>query len=77
MGPEIGSCGREKTMIELKPCPFCGCDVLYFDKSYSYFRGSTIYCPDCDMVFTLDNIDADNDQVAEAWNRRFDNGTVC
>ena len=58
-------------MIELKPCPFCGCDV-YFDKSYSYFRGSTIYCPDCDMVFTLDNIDADNDQVAEAWNRRDD-----
>ena len=63
-------------MIELKPCPFCGCEV-YFDKSYSYFRGSTIYCPDCDMVFTLDNLDADNDQIAEAWNRRFDNGTVC
>lgn len=63
-------------MIELKPCPFCGCDV-YFDEAYSYFRDSVIYCPNCDIVFTLDNLDADNDQVAEAWNRRADNGTVC
>ena len=39
---------------DLKPCPFCSCDVR-FDEAYSYFRDTVIYCDGCDMVFTLDD----------------------
>lgn len=57
--------------IGLKPCPFCGGSVR-FDKAYSYFRDSVIYCDDCDMVFTLDDCQASDDEICEAWNRRAD-----
>ena len=57
----------------LKPCPFCGCDVR-FDAAYSYFRDKVIYCDSCDMVFTLDDCGATASEIAEAWNRRVDNG---
>ena len=53
----------------MKPCPFCGGDVR-FDKAYSYFRDSVIYCDGCDMVFTLDDCTASDDDIARAWNRR-------
>lgn len=59
--------------IDLKPCPFCGGNVR-FDKAYSYFRHSIIYCDGCDIVFTMDGFDAVDDDVARAWNRRVDNG---
>ena len=59
-------------MTELKPCPFCGCDVR-FDEAYSYFRDTVIYCDGCDMVFTLDDCKATAAEIAEAWNRRADN----
>lgn len=59
-------------MAELKPCPFCGGGVRY-DKAYSYFRDSVIYCDDCDMVFTLDDCQASDDEICETWNRRADN----
>lgn len=57
----------------LKPCPFCGGDVC-FDNAYSYFRDNIIYCNGCDMVFTLDDCSASDDDIARAWNRRADNG---
>lgn len=62
-------------MAELKPelrnRPFCGGSVR-FDKAYSYFRDSVIYCDDCDMVFTLDDCQASDNEICEAWNRRSD-----
>lgn len=61
--------------IELKPCPFCGGSVR-FDKAYSYFRDSVIYCDDCDMVFTLDDCQASDDEICESWNRRSDDDTA-
>lgn len=58
-------------MDELKPCPFCGGDVC-FDKGYSYFRDNMLYCDGCDMVFTLDDCAASDDDIVRAWNRRED-----
>lgn len=58
---------------DLNPCPFCGGDVR-FDKAYSYFRDSVIYCDGCDMVFTLDDCAASDDDIVRAWNRRADHG---
>ena len=55
--------------IKLKPCPFCGSSVR-FDKAYSYFRDSVIYCDNCDMIFTLDDCQSSDDEICEAWNRR-------
>ena len=60
-------------MAELKSCPFCGGEV-YFDEAYDYFRNFVIYCNYCDMVFSLDDCTASKDDVAQAWNRRADNG---
>ena len=59
--------------IDLKPCPFCGGNVR-FDKLYSYFRDHVIYCDRCDIVFTLDDCTASDDEIARVWNRRVDNG---
>lgn len=61
------------TEYNLKPCPFCGGDVC-FDNAYSYFRDNMIYCNGCDMVFTLDDCSASDDDIARAWNRRGENG---
>ena len=60
-------------MDKLKPCPFCGGDV-HFDRSYSYFRDVVVYCDGCDMVVTLDDCAASDDDIVRAWNRRADNG---
>lgn len=59
--------------IDLKPCPFCGGNVR-FEKAYSYFHDTVIYCDRCDIVFMMDDYDASDDDVARAWNRRADNG---
>lgn len=37
----------------------------------AYFRDSVIYCDDCDMVFTLDDCQASDDEICEAWNTRY------
>lgn len=57
---------------ELKPCPFCG-EPVHLDAAYSYFRINTIYCENCDCVFTLDAFNATEKQIIEAWNRRVNN----
>lgn len=60
-------------MTELKPCQFCGGNVR-FVKLYSYFIDSAIYCDGCDIVFTMDDCTASDDEITKAWNRRVDNG---
>ena len=61
---------------ELKPCPFCGSECVQFDDvgCYSYFREHVIYCEECDAIFTIDFANANKEDVAEAWNRRVNNG---
>ena len=49
---------------------------VYFDTVYSYFRDNVIYCDGCDMVFTLDDVNASEEKIAEAWNRRADDGWI-
>lgn len=61
-------------MIELKPCPFCGECAAHIDKAYSYYSDKVIYCENCDIVFSLDDCNAKEEQLIEAWNRRADNG---
>ena len=61
------------TNTDLKPCPFCGGNVR-FEKAYSYFCDTVIYCDSCDMVFALDDCEATDSEIADAWNRRVDNG---
>ena len=59
-------------MNKLKPCPFCG-GVVFFDKMYSS-NGDwehCIACTDCDCVFTVTYKNPDKDDLAEVWNRRW------
>ena len=60
-------------MDKLKPCPFCGGDV-HFDRPYSYSRDVVAYCDGCDMMFTLDDCAASDDDIVRTWSRRADNG---
>lgn len=60
-------------MQELKPCPFCGsADVHITDAwpHYAYCLGCGIKMQTCYSDFGDDGIK----EVAEAWNRRADNG---
>ena len=59
--------------IELKPCPFCGENAAHLDRAYSYYSDTVIYCENCDTVFSLDDCNATEEQLVEAWNRRSDN----
>ena len=55
---------------ELKPCPFCGERSVHLDKVYGYFNDTIIYCENCDIAFSLDDVNATEEQLIEAWNRR-------
>ena len=33
-----------------------------------------LYCDGCDIVFTLDDCAASDDDIVRAWNRRTENG---
>ena len=58
---------------ELKPCPFCG-GCVHLDKLYNYFRATAVNCEVCDIVFTLDDCTASEEEVVIAWNRRAEDG---
>ena len=58
---------------ELKPCPFCGNNAVCFEEEYSFFGLGVIYCNDCDVFFSLDDINASDDDICAAWNRRAEN----
>ena len=57
-------------MVELKPCPFCGCEAEVFDFEdgrYIVECSST----DCD-VFPYTRIHKSRREAIDAWNRRVD-----
>lgn len=61
-------------MEELKPCPFCGNDLVIWDCEPFYFISTPrLYCQQCgiEVKFRHSN---DAYDLAEAWNRRVDNG---
>ena len=58
---------KERTMAELKPCPFCGSKAKYGENCYGQFF---VWCTndDCDArIFAKSP-----EEAAEAWNRRVD-----
>lgn len=59
-------------MIELKPCPKCGCKPLLFGYACGeyFIVGRVVGCPVCD---NFREMHATKEQEAEAWNRRADN----
>lgn len=62
-------------MAELKPCPFCG-GYVHIDHGPTYFREHLLYCEGCDMYFALDDGQATEDELIEAFNRRTGQTTV-
>lgn len=69
--------GRETGMIELKPCPFCGCKNVYHVYNIE-MEPDGITCPNCHIVVRYSRIHVQNGEryevamgkMAEAWNRR-------
>lgn len=66
----------QKSVIELKPCPFCGGTAKirhdYDGNGYSY-----VECEKCHMKSTrfMRLFERSSDEAAKAfWNRRVDNG---
>ena len=58
-------------MTELKPCPFCGCDVASrpwtFQNDSNYQGAQYIQCPMCGIrTPTMNN----EYELISAWNRR-------
>lgn len=69
--PKLGSKARWKKMnneIELKPCPFCGAKVGY----YQGFMLTGIHCAKCGAVVSFVGSEK-KDKAAQAWNRRATN----
>ena len=74
-------------MADLKPCPFCGSEVIYETYSQEYAYGTKkpeIFCNACKAIFSVEDdspyMDIEKDfkyrkeKTIEAWNRRVDNG---
>ena len=74
-------------MAELKPCPFCGGDVIYETFREEYIGGTKepiIFCNSCKVMFSIEDtspfLKVEEDykwrkrKTAEAWNRRANDG---
>lgn len=60
-------------MAELKPCPFCGGEVILETVDGNSPEECYIYCPGCDFesgVYSKPKF------IVEKWNRRADNGRM-
>lgn len=61
-------------MAELKPCPFCGGNVLMYeewaDSVHSFY---SFACKICTMIVTQNECVTENEAI-EAWNRRAGDG---
>ena len=55
-------------MDELKPCPFCGREAAFLGETHS------IKCKQCGGAFIVTNPFITRMEVAEAWNRRANDG---
>lgn len=68
---------------KLKPCPFCGSEVVYETFSEEHMYGTKkpeIFCNSCKVIFSIEdtspflNVDEDykwrKKKTVEAWNRR-------
>lgn len=53
---------------ELKPCPFCGGEAKFVGEA------ATVKCVNCGGAFLCTNPLISRLEVAQAWNRRADNG---
>ena len=63
-------------MNKLKPCPFCGQKVKIMYKKPQ----AMITCPECKLFMARMDWEDEADgrrRLAEAWNRRADNGDSC
>lgn len=63
--------------LQLKPCPFCGCEpVAHFIPPHDHFivelpryeGAGVIECPGCEVVMMAQTLET----VIEKWNRRAD-----
>ena len=59
---------EESEDAELKPCPFCGSEVAFLGNSQS------IKCKKCGCAYIVTNPLISRLEVAEAWNRRAEDG---
>ena len=73
-------------MIELKPCPFCGCNAIYETRREDYLTGEIpqIFCNGCKVIVEVENdspyfsdvetIQYLRDKLIKIWNWRQNNG---
>lgn len=52
-------------MSELKPCPFCGGEIIYFDFMESFM---TATCSECHIRF--EKCCVTKEEAIESWNER-------
>ena len=57
---------------ELKPCPFCGYEKIDIEKIDDI--GTGLFMAICPRCSAKSGILENHKRVAEAWNRRVDNG---
>ena len=73
-------------MIELKPCPFCGCNTIYEIRRDDYltWERPQIFCNGCKVIVEVENdspyfsddetIQYLRDKLVKIWNRRANDG---
>ncbi len=61
-------------MAELKPCPFCGGEVILETVDGNSPEECYIYCPEC---YFESGVYSKPQFIVEKWNRRADNWTAA
>lgn len=71
-GLQLKSGTGEQTMIELKPCPFCGEEILMVHSitRCDYVNEIRVFCRGCRAFITVESCMCGN--AKEIWNRRAD-----